>query len=160
MAGSTKRTPGDNRKAARLDPAAIAAGGAQESSGVEQAAERSDVEAFLDEDSGSLKAFIEANEAIMSGMATLSAGMMAFGTKRLRANIERTETLTGCRDAGQAFRVQCEFFESATQQYLDQANQVMNIMAAMTRAFWAPLEEQTKEALRDLTEQTGSSKQD
>ncbi len=160
MAGNTKSTPGRNKKAARLDPEAIAAGGAQESSGVEQAAERSDVEAFLDEDSGSLKAFIEANEAIMSGMATLSAGMMAFGTKRLRANIERTETLTGCRDAGQAFRVQCEFFESATQQYLDQANQVMNIMAAMTRAFWAPLEEQTKEALRDLSEQTGSSKQD
>ncbi len=160
MAGNTKSTPGRNKKAARLDPEAIAAGGAQQSSGVEQAAERSDVEAFLDEDSGSLKAFIEANEAIMDGMTTLSAEMMAFGTKRLRANIERSETLTGCRDVEQAFRVQCEFFESATQQYLGQATQVMNIMAAMTKAFWAPLEEQTQEALRDLTEQTGSSKQD
>ncbi len=160
MVGSTKRTPGRKEKAARLGLSAIAADGAQKSSGVEQAAERSDVEAFLDEDSGNLKAFIESNEAIMNGMATLSAELMAFGTKRLRANIERTETLTGCRDAEQAFRVQCEFFESATQEYLDQANNVMKLMAAMTRAFWAPLEEQTKEALRDLTEQTGSSKQD
>ncbi len=159
MAGSTKKTPGRKRKAARLHPEAIAAGGARKSSGVEQPAERSDIEAFLDEDSGSLKAFIEANEAIMDGMATLSADMMAFGTKRLRANIERSETLTGCGDFEQAFRVQCEFFESATQQYLGQANQVMNIMAAMTGAFWTPLEEQTKEALRDLTEQTGSSEQ-
>ncbi len=159
MAGSTKRTPGRKRKAARLHPEAIAAGGTQKSSGVERAAERSDVEAFLDEDSGSLKAFVEANEAIMNGMATLSAEMMAFGTKRLRANLERTDTLTGCRDVEQAFRVQCEFFESATQQYLDQANQVMNIMAAMTGAFWTPLEEQTKDALRDLNEQTGSSAQ-
>ncbi len=60
-------------KAARLHPEAIAAGGTQKSSGVEQPAERSDIEAFLDENSGSLKAFIEANEAIMDGMATLSA---------------------------------------------------------------------------------------
>ncbi len=160
MAGKTKKTPGRKRKAARLHPEAIAAGGAQKSSGVEQAAERSDVEAFLDEDSGNLKVFIEANEAIMNGMATLSAEMMAFGTKRLRANLERTDTLTGCGDVEQAFRVQCEFFESATQQYLGQANNVMNIMAAMTRAFWVPLEEQTKESLRDLSEQTGSSQQD
>ena len=160
MAGKTKKNPGRKRKAARLHPEAIAAGGTQKSSGVEQPAERSDIEAFLDEDSGNLKTFIEANEAIMNGMATLSAEMMAFGTKRLRANIERSETLTGCGDVEQAFRVQCEFFESATQQYLGQANQVMNIMAAMTKAFWTPLEAQTKEALRDLTEQTGSSKQD
>ncbi len=160
MAGITKKTPGRKRKAARLHPEAIAAGGTQKSSGIEQPAERSDIEAFLDEDTGSLKAFVEANEAIMNGMATLSTEMMAFGTKRLRANLKRTETLTGCGDVEQAFRVQCEFFESATQQYLDQANQVMNIMAAMTGAFWTPLEEQTKEALRDLTEQTGSSKQD
>ncbi len=160
MAGKTQKTPGRKRKVARLHPEAIAAGGAQESPGAEQAAERSDVETFLDEDSGNLKAFIEANEAIMDGMTTLSAEMMAFGTKRLRANIERTETLTGCGDVEQAFRVQCKFFESATQQYLGQANQVMKIMAAMTGAFWAPLGEQTKEALRDLTEQTGSSQQD
>jgi hypothetical protein len=159
MAGSTKRTPGRKEKAARLGLSAIAAGGAQESAGVEKPAERSHIEAFLDEDSGNLKTFIEANEAIMNGMATLSAEMMAFGTKRLRANIERSETLTGCGDVEQAFRVQSEFFESATQQYLGQANQVMNLMAAMTKAFWGPLEEQTKEALRDLTEQTGSSKQ-
>ncbi len=159
MAGITKKTPGRKGKAARLHPEAITAGGAQKSSGDEQSAERSGIEAFLDEDTGSLKAFIKANEAIMNGMATLSTEMMAFGTKRLRANIERSETLTGCGDVEQAFRVQSEFFESATQQYLGQANNVMNIMAAMTRAFWTPLEEQTKEALRDLTEQTGSSKQ-
>jgi hypothetical protein len=160
MVVSTKRTPGHKEKAARKEPESIAAVGAQKSYGVEQPAERSHIEAFLDEDSGNLKTFIEANEAIMNGMATLSAEMMAFGTKRLRANIERSETLTGCGDVEQAFRVQCEFFESATQQYLGQANQVMNIMAAMTRAFWVPLEEQSKEALRDLSEQTGSSQQD
>ncbi len=60
MAGKTKKNPGRKRKAARLHPEAIAADGAQKSSGVEQAAERSDVEAFLDEDSGNLKAFVEA----------------------------------------------------------------------------------------------------
>ena len=57
-----------------------------------------------------------------------------------------------CRDPEQAFRVQCDFFEQATRQYLEQANQVMTIMTAMTQNFWAPFEERTRVTLRELTE--------
>lgn len=110
-------------------------------------------DAIIDENQANLAAFVEANETIMAGMATLSAEVVGFGTKRLRDNIERTETLLACRDPEQAFRVQCEFFEQATQQYLDQANQVMTIMTAITQNFLAPFEERTKVTLRELSDQ-------
>jgi hypothetical protein len=110
-------------------------------------------DAIIDENQANLAAFVEANEAIMAGMATLSAEVVGFGTKRLRDNMERTESLLACRDPEQAFRVQCEFFEQATQQYLDQANQVMTIMAAITQNFLAPFEERTKATLRELNDQ-------
>jgi hypothetical protein len=110
-------------------------------------------DAIIDENQANLAAFVEANEAIMAGMATLSAEVVGFGTKRLRDNIERTESLLACRDPEQAFRVQCEFFEQATQQYLDQANQVMTIMTAITQNFLAPFEERTKATLRELNDQ-------
>lgn len=110
-------------------------------------------DAIIDENQANLAAFVEANEAIMAGMATLSAEVVGFGTKRLRDNMERTESLLACRDPEQAFRVQCEFFEQATQQYLDQANQVMTIMTAITQNFLAPFEERTKATLRELNDQ-------
>ena len=110
-------------------------------------------DAIMDENQANLAAFVEANEAIMAGMATLSAEVVGFGTKRLRDNMERTESLLACRDPEQAFRMQCEFFEQATQQYLDQANQVMTIMTAITQNFLAPLEERTKATLRELNDQ-------
>ena len=80
--------------------------------------------------------------------------MVAFGTNRLRENIERSESLAGCKDPEQAFRVQFNFLEAATQQYLEQANNMMTIMTTLTRAFWAPLQERTSEALRDLNKGT------
>ena len=91
----------------------------------------------MEENRRSLEAFVRANAAVLEGMAALSAEMLAFGNKRLSANIERSQTLVGCEDMEQAFQVHTEFFESAVRQYLDQANQVMTIMSTISRSFWA-----------------------
>ena len=88
---------------------------------------------------------MRANAAVLDGMAALSAEMLAFGNKRLSANIERSQTLAGCQDIEQAFQVQTEFFESAVQQYVDQANQMMAIMSTINRSFWPSLETQSDE---------------
>ncbi len=85
-----------------------------------------------------LQAFIEANEAIMTSMATLSSEMVTFGTKRLAENIERNHTLLGCEEPEQVMRVQSEFIGQATKQYLDQVNTVINLVNEMTRAMWGP----------------------
>jgi hypothetical protein len=118
------------------------------------AKERLEHDAHTDENTQNLEAFVRANEAIMGGMAALSSEMHAFGNNRLRENIERSESLMSCNDAEEAFRIQWDFFQSATQQYLDQTNNVLAIMAKMTGGFWAPVQERTKEALRGSNKET------
>ncbi len=118
------------------------------------ATERLEHDALTDENTRNVEAFVQANEAIMNGMAALNAEMLDFGNKRLSENIERSGSLMSCNDAEEAFRVQWNFFQSATQQYLDQTNNMLAIMAKMTSDFWAPAQEHTKEALRDLNKKT------
>jgi hypothetical protein len=108
----------------------------------------------LPENSGDLEAFLQANKAIMKGMAVLSSEMMDFGNRQLHEFTKRSESLVGCKDAEEAFRIQCDFAQSATQQYLDQSNNLSTILAKMTEDFWAPLQEHTRQALRDLNKET------
>ena len=103
-----------------------------------------------------MEAFVQANAAVLDGMAALSAEMLAFGNKRFSANIERSQSLAGCEDAEQAFQVQTEFFESAVRQYLDQANNVMVVMSSISRSFWGPLESQSDEASEQRSGDSGS----
>jgi hypothetical protein len=154
MAESTKKIAPSEETADRSGHEALIAGSSKKTPKSKRAAEPPAHDDLLDENRDNLKAFVEANEAIMNGMAALNAEMLAFGNKRFCENLDRSESLVGCNDAEQAFRVQCEFFQSATQQYLDQTGNVLAIMAKITADFWAPLQQQTSEALRDLNEET------
>ena len=137
---------GPKGKPARSDSEALIALAAEEGAKARAPAESTDPEDLIEENRRSMEAFVQANAAVLDGMAALSAEMMTFGNKRLSANIERSQSLAGCEDVEQAFQVQTEFFESAVRQYLDQANNVMVIMASISRTFWAPLESETDEA--------------
>ncbi len=154
MARSTEKTPRSNKTAGRLDHQTLMAGSTKKSSGPIQATERSEHEADIGEISDDLEAFVQANEVIMNGMAALSSEMLTFGNKRLRENIERSESLVGCKDAEEAFRIQFDFAQSATQQYLNQTNNLLTMLAKMTGDFWAPLQEHTRQALRGLNQET------
>ena len=112
-------------------------------------------EELVEEVRHSLEA-VEVNAVINDRMAALSAEILAFGNKRLNANLEWSQSLVACKDAEQAFRVHTEFFESAMRQYLNQANKVLAIMASMTGGVSAPLEEQTKESLGELNREAVS----
>ncbi len=90
----------------------------------------------------------------MKGMAALSSEMMDFSNRRLSEFTKRSESLVGCKDAEEAFRIQCDFAQSATQQYLDQSNTLLTILAKTAGDFWAPLQEHTRQALRDLNKET------
>ena len=151
MADSSRKTVGSKGagpkgKPARSDSEALIALAAEEGAKARAPAESTDPEDLIEENRRSMEAFVQANAAVLDGMAALSAEMMTFGNKRLSANIERSQSLAGCEDVEQAFQVQTEFFESAVRQYLDQANNVMVIMASISRTFWAPLESETDEA--------------
>ncbi len=154
MAGSTKKTRRSRKAAGRLNPQSMMTESTKKDSASETATERLQHDALTDENTQSLEAFVQANEAIMNGMAALNSEMLAFGNTRLSENIERSESLMSCNDAEEAFRIQWDFFQSATQQYLDQTNNVLAIMAKMTGGFWAPVQERTKEALRGSNKET------
>ncbi len=154
MDRSTKKTPRSEKTAGRLDHETLMAGSTNKSSGSKQATERSEHEADIGEISDDLEAFVQANEMIMNGMAALNSEMLAFGNTRLRENLERSESLVGCKNAEEAFRTQFDFAQSATQQYLDQTNNLLTILAKMTEDFWAPLQEHTRQALRGLNQET------
>ncbi len=121
---------------------------------LKQATERLNREFALPENGGDPDAFLQANEAIMKGMAALSSEMMDFSNRRLGEFTKRSESLVGCKDVDQAFRIQYEFAHTATQQYLDQTNNLLTVLAKMTEDFWAPLQEHTRQALRDLNKET------
>lgn len=155
MARSTKKVPQTKETEEGRNQDALLAESTQKTSEPKHVAEPLEPEASSDETSHALDAFVQANEAIMDSMAALGAEMMEFGTKRVRENIERTESLMRCNDPAEAFRIQQEFFQSATQQYLEQTNKVLTVMAKMTGNFWAPLEESTRETLRNLNKDAG-----
>ena len=139
-------------ESARKIPKSEATAG--KTSTLQQATERLNREFALPENSGDLEAFLQANKAIMKGMAVLSSEMMDFGNRQLHEFTKRSESLVGCKDAEEAFRIQCDFARSATQQYLDQSNNLLTILAKTAGDFWAPLQEHTRQALRDLNEET------
>lgn len=139
------KSTGPKGRARRSDSDALKAFAAEESARAKGPVASAASDDLAEENRRSLEAFVRANAAVLDGMAALSAEMLAFGNKRLNANIERSQSLAGCQDVEQAFQVQTEFFESAVRQYLEQANHVMTIMATISRSFWAPLESDSEE---------------
>lgn len=110
---------------------------------------------LLEDNQRSLETFVQANAAVLDGMAALSAEMLAFGNKRLSANIERSQSLASCEDFEQAFQVHSEFLESAVRQYLEQANHMVTIMASISRSVWEPLDSDSGEAVEDRSADGG-----
>ncbi len=163
MADSSRKTAGPKSagpkgagpkgKLARSDSEALIALAAEEGAKARAPAGSPDPEDLIEENRRSMEAFVQANAALLDGMAALSAEMLAFGNKRFSANIERSQSLAGCEDAEQAFEVQTEFFESAVRQYLDQAN---NVMMSISRSFWGPLGSQADEASEPRSGDSGS----
>ncbi len=130
MAESTKKSPRSEETAGKT-------------SVLQQATESLNRAFAMPENSGDLEAFLQANKAIMNGMAVLSSEMMDFSNRQLHEITKRSESLVGCKDAEEAFRIQFDFAQSAMQQYLDQTNNLSTILDKMTADFWAPLLEHT-----------------
>ncbi len=161
MADSSKKSAGPKGagpkgRPARSDSEALIALAAEEGAKARAPAGSPDPDDLIEENRRSMEAFVQANAAVLDGMAALSAEMLAFGNKRFSANIERSQSLAGCEDAERAFQVQTEFFESAVRQYMDQANHVMVIMSSISRSFWGPLESQSDEASEQRGGDSGS----
>jgi hypothetical protein len=116
----------------------------------EEAALQANVEALVASNGETMKAVMKANESMFGSMAAINREIFDFGSTRLRHDIETSRSLMGCKDAEEAFRLQCDFTRAAAQQYFEEAGKLMNLTAEFTRDYWAPIEDRTKEALHDL----------
>jgi hypothetical protein len=104
--------------------------------------------------------FVQSNEAILAGMAALNSEMTTFCNDRLRENVESAGSIMGCSDAEEAFKIQWDFCQRATEQYLNQTSGLLGIMAKMTGDFLTPLQEQQRSMVRRLTASTGGESED
>lgn len=129
--GNTKKTPASNQGTIVLNH------------------ERSSLE-----DRDDLDAFLQANEAIMKGMAALNSEMVAFGRRRLGEYAGRSESLVRCKDAEQAVCIGSDFVQTATLQYRDYIYNLLAVVTKMTEEFLSPLHEPVGLVAEDEAERT------
>lgn len=98
-----------------------------------------------------MNTLVKANEAALRGLVALSQEILEFGNARLRENLDRTQSLSKCRDLEEALNVQSGFFQSATEQYLKESANLMKLMTDISQEYWAPVEDRTKEVLEELS---------
>lgn len=116
----------------------------------EQAGEAFDLGAFAKSNGEAFETFIKANQAMMDGWAALNQELMAFTDRRLREGFERTESLIGCSNPEDAFKLQCGFAKTAGEAYLAETQKLMDLMMEISRDCWAPVEDRTRQALHDM----------
>jgi hypothetical protein len=114
---------------------------------VAEAATAPEIAKILDSNGDNLEAIMQANEAMLAGMAELGREMMAFSNARLQQDMAASESLMCCSDAGEAFRLQCDFARTASEQYFVEADKLMKLANKMAEECWAPLESRTRTAL-------------
>ncbi len=115
--------------------------------------ENVDYEALIEANGANVEAFTKATEAMVKGFSELNQEMVSFSQRRFEENMNRSMALMHCKNLEEAFQVQCDFIKSATQQYLEESNQLMTMMAKLTKESWSPVEDRTKKALHEVTPQ-------
>ena len=102
---------------------------------------------LLDNQNENFEAVIKANEALASGVAALGQEVLGFASKRVSETIHHSESLAQCKDPNEAFELNYDFAQKATQQYLEEANRLFSLTSDISRQCWAPLEERTRKAV-------------
>lgn len=123
----------------------------------EKVGEAFDIGAFARSNGEAFETFVKANQAMMDGWAALNQELMAFTDRRLREGFERTESLIGCSNPEDAFKLQCGFAKTAGEDYLAESQKLMGLMMEISRDCWAPVEDRTRQALHDLGQSQGKA---
>lgn len=107
-------------------------------------------ESLANANSESLTAMLRANEALFNGFSTIGQEMMDFANTRLRQDFEVVQSMMSAKDVEEVYRCQSKFAEAASQQYLDEANKLINLVTKTTRDCWGPLEAWRDKMARDF----------
>lgn len=109
-----------------------------------------DVQAVMETNGEAAALVMKSGQAMLAGMSSLGSEMVAFGSARLKENIEAAGTLGHCRTPEELFRLQCDYAHRATQQYADEVSRIVQLASRLTQETWLPIEDRTKETLRGL----------
>lgn len=112
-----------------------------------------DYEALWDANGEYANALLQASQVFVNGMASVSYEVLSFAGERMQRNFEISETLLHCNGFDDALRIQLQHAQSATQEYFDEANKLLNLATQINRDCWAPLESHA-EAAGDIFSQS------
>ena len=136
-------------KAAALEAAVeegrTAEEGRKDTSDTPQAAEREGFDEMLDANFAIMEAYARGSAAMMKGMANLNAEMARFAEDRIRANIERTQSLLQTSDPADVVELQVDFARSAAEQYFTEGTRLLDLAAGVTEESWAPIKDRVDE---------------
>ncbi|MDJ0948711.1 MAG: phasin family protein [Alphaproteobacteria bacterium] len=104
------------------------------------------VEDLVNANTATMEAFVRAGEAVLKGMVSLNEEVMSFADKRMRAQIDTSQSLAKCSTFAEAMELQSEFARSATEDYLEEANKLLSLSAEVTKEGMVPWEAHAKEA--------------
>lgn len=112
-----------------------------------ESAEHTEYTALFQSNGAAFAAAMRSGEAMLHGMAEINREVMTFAADRLRKNLEVSESLLGCRDPAQAFGVQVDHAQQATQAYFEEATRLVTLAARLSEECLQPIERQARETL-------------
>jgi hypothetical protein len=124
--------------------------GITQKTGSKRKAPASEAQSIADANSEALETLMKANDALMSYALEFTQDVLAFNANRLQENVRRSQTLMSTRNPEEAFRAESEFYQSAVQEYVDQAGKMFALMTKMNRECWGPWEDRVRAAIEGL----------
>lgn len=115
-----------------------------------QAGDQDQPFALMATNGANVEAFAVATESVVKGFTAMNQEMMSFGQRRFEENVECSKALAQCKTLEDAFKVQCDFVQTATQQYLEESNHLLRTMTKLAQSSWAPVQDRTKQTLHEL----------
>ena len=80
-----------------------------------------------------------ANQAWFFGLAEVGQEVLAFTGERLRQRLVQSEELMHCKDLEDAIRIQVEHTQSATADYLAEADKLFSLAGRINQDVWSTL---------------------
>lgn len=81
-----------------------------------------------------------ANQAWLFGLAKVGQEVLNFTGERFRQRLTMSEELLRCKDLNHALHIQVEHTQSATEDYLAEANKLFDLASRINQDYWSSLQ--------------------
>ena len=99
---------------------------------------------LTDFNSAAFGALVKSGEAYAKAYTTLNAQLMSFVNMRWDRDIKLSDALLGCENLTSAVSLQEKWARQATEDYISEANKILEHASDLARKSWEPLYENWK----------------